>query len=309
LGKFQDGGLRHNNPINIALWESNRIWGHKTSKDVVLSLGTGTQASATTTQATESIYNGFIPRLCRSFLTSLDGELIWRDLLNHLGSDAGNKFFRLNITFKNKEPRLDDVKAMDRLSQGVDDSNEKEKLADIKLALLASCFFFELKQAPRFDPSGFFVCHGEIRVRYEYTKVFMALRGISGAPIEFSKDNTPLGPIDPEVDFCAGCLRFRKKICFFVRHVSEAITISMAMDKFRHSISGFPQSMAWFSQQQFLHFPFYSEVTLNSSKSTCPCMQSTDLRRRGLIKRRLSGTHPIRKGSKRAKMDPNMRRL
>jgi hypothetical protein len=43
------------------------------------------------------------------------------------------------------------------------------EIREIKLALLASCFFFELRQAPRFDPSGFYICQGEIRTRIDYT--------------------------------------------------------------------------------------------------------------------------------------------
>ncbi|KAK0360036.1 hypothetical protein LTR94_028899, partial [Friedmanniomyces endolithicus] len=107
--------------------------------------------------------DGFIPRLCRSFLTSLDGELTWRHLLNHLEKDAEHRYFRLNVQFGDQEPRLDDIGAMEKLSQDVNLSKNDQQLTEIKLALLASSFFFELKRAPKFDASGFYICQGEIR--------------------------------------------------------------------------------------------------------------------------------------------------
>jgi patatin-like phospholipase/acyl hydrolase len=42
-GAFQDGGLRYNNPVNLAIWESRQIWPTHNSPDFVLSLGTGQQ--------------------------------------------------------------------------------------------------------------------------------------------------------------------------------------------------------------------------------------------------------------------------
>lgn len=212
LGDFQDGALRHNNPINIALWEGDRIWTYETTKDVVLSLGTGTgpllaspHSATPQTAAPKHLFSSkFIPRLCRSFFTSLDGEVTWRELLNHFEHDAQNRFFRLNINLKGREPRLDDVEAMEKLSQAVDTCKNDPKIVDVKMALLAACFFFELKQSPVFDASGFYVCQGDIRVRTDHTKVFMALRQMGSSPIEFYKDHNSLGQSDSTTDVCPG---------------------------------------------------------------------------------------------------------
>ena len=122
MGKFQDGALRHNNPISIALWECDRIWPRETPKDVVLSLGTGRTAIVTTPQAVSpdhTVNSKFIPRLCRSFLTGLDGEMAWRQLLNHVGRDDEKRYFRLNVDLAGPEPRLDDLRAMEQLSREV----------------------------------------------------------------------------------------------------------------------------------------------------------------------------------------------
>lgn len=45
LGAFQDGGLKHNNQINLALWESCCIWPSVSQPDIVLSLDTGTNTN------------------------------------------------------------------------------------------------------------------------------------------------------------------------------------------------------------------------------------------------------------------------
>ena len=92
LGTFQDGGLMHNNPVDLALWECQKIWPSTTIPDVVLSLGTGTEqkSDSLALQCFQHILkDGFIPRLCRSFMSSLDGERAWRDLKNRL--DGSNK--------------------------------------------------------------------------------------------------------------------------------------------------------------------------------------------------------------------------
>ncbi|KAK5699335.1 hypothetical protein LTR17_023332 [Elasticomyces elasticus] len=305
LGTFQDGALRHNNPVNIALWEGSRIWARDTQRDVVLSLGTGTGPEVVSPQKTPvrtTFKDGFIPRLCRSFMTGLDGEMTWKHLLNHMEKDAEHRYFRLNVQLGDCEPRLDDITSMAKLSEDVISSKNDRQLTEIKFALLASSFFFELKRAPKFDASGFYICQGEIRIRGDHTKIFMALRQMSVGPIEFHKDGVPLGRVEHSNDVCSGCYRFRKKVCFFVRHPSESITISMTMDDTRRHISGFPQTTSWFSQQQYLNHPFYSErLDLGPSSQTCPCLLLEEARSVGLVKRKLSSIYLPTNGTKRTR--------
>lgn len=299
--------MRHNNPINVALWNCDLIWPQGTPKDVVLSIGTGTVAAATTPQTTspeQAFSSKFIPRLCRSFLTSLDGELTWKHLLNHLDRDAEKRYFRLNVNIKGSEPALDDLKAMDRLSREVNTSTYGEQVSRVKLALLASCFFFELKQAPRFDQSGFYICQGEIRTRIDFTKVSMALRQTSAEPVEFYKDQLSLGPVDRSTDICSGCYRFRKKVCFFVRHPAEAISLTVQLGDERRDLSGFPQTMAWIAAAQNLTSPFYTEGYSNAPETVCPCFELIDIskqasRRKAGVKRTTTEALAQRRFSKR----------
>ena len=80
LGSFQDGGLKHNNPVNIAQWEARVIWPQSTVMDMVLSMGTGTSPS--TVSSTCGWRGRCLARLYRCFMssTSLDGENAWKGL-------------------------------------------------------------------------------------------------------------------------------------------------------------------------------------------------------------------------------------
>ena len=76
VGTFQDSGLKYNNPVDLALWESKQIWPPNTAPDIVLSLGTGTEDCLKSLKAPyfrHVLNDSFIPRLCRSFMSSLDG--------------------------------------------------------------------------------------------------------------------------------------------------------------------------------------------------------------------------------------------
>lgn len=154
LGSFQDGGLRHNDPMELALWECPKIWTSDTTPDVVLSLGTGKEDDLRSPKAPNFrnvLDDGFIPRLCRSFMSSLDGERAWRDLANRLDDNSRGNYFRLNVPFSGGEPRLDDVGRMDELRQSVhlqpEGPRDRKRIA---LAILVTSFYFELDTIPIF---------------------------------------------------------------------------------------------------------------------------------------------------------------
>ena len=112
IGTFQDGGLRHNNPVNLALCEAEHIWPY-TSTDMLLSLGTGKEClRSDSTMPTLGYYirNSFLPRLVRSFLYSLSGEGPWRELVNRLNGARRSSYIRLNISLPvNERICLDDA--------------------------------------------------------------------------------------------------------------------------------------------------------------------------------------------------------
>ncbi|KAK3669649.1 hypothetical protein LTR78_010466 [Recurvomyces mirabilis] len=232
----------------------------------------------------------------------LDGELTWRSLLCSLGKKALDRYFRLNIEFAGPEPRLDDISAIDDLSRHVTATKDDAQLNKVKLALLASSFFFELRRAPKFDSCGFYVCQGEIRLRGDHMKILMGLRSIDKTgSIGFWNDQQSLGCMDFETDKCYVCNKFCKKVCFFVRHPTEKVSIALALGERRRQISGFPQTVAWFSTQQHLDTPFYDEEVADTLAWSCECRKRDDRPVSVLVKRRPSNTSLTSGTAKRVK--------
>ena len=67
LGTFQDGGLKHNSPVNLALWKSRYIWSSSSQPDIIISLNTGTNINQDQSPRAASfryiIQDNFISRL------------------------------------------------------------------------------------------------------------------------------------------------------------------------------------------------------------------------------------------------------
>ena len=79
LKTFQDERWTYNNPVDLALWEYQKIWPSTTIPDIVLSLGTGTKKDSDLLAVLYFEYilkNGFISGLCRLFMSFFDGKHI-----------------------------------------------------------------------------------------------------------------------------------------------------------------------------------------------------------------------------------------
>ncbi|KAL9077890.1 MAG: hypothetical protein Q9157_003189 [Trypethelium eluteriae] len=256
-GAFQDGGLKHNNPINLALTEMRAIWPTSPCPDVVLSLGTGmTETQSPVAPHFRHVLNdGFIPRLYRSFMSSFDGESVWRDLQNRLDERAKRDYFRFNLEMKDT-PLIDDTSRMTEFRQSVSaQPATREHCHDVTIALLVSCFFFELEAVPCFD-KGAYRCEGTVRCRTLSENVPRVLSG-RYTRIEFITDGGVLGTFDSYHDICWACHRYSKKLLFYVQHPSDVISLELRLgDHQRRRLSGFPQSMEWFVKQQGLDADF-----------------------------------------------------
>lgn len=104
----------------------------------------------------------------------------------------------------------------------------------------------------------------------------MALRQTSAEPVGLFEDQLTLGPVDRSTDICPGYYRFRKKVCFFVRHPAKANNLTVQLGDERRDLSGFPQTMAWVAAAQNLTSPFYTEGCLNAPETVCPCFELLD---------------------------------
>ncbi|KAL8939686.1 MAG: hypothetical protein Q9216_003226 [Gyalolechia sp. 2 TL-2023] len=276
LGIFQDGGLKHNNPVDLALWESKKIWSPDTGPDVVLSLGTGTEDYLKSAKAPHfrHVFNdGFIPRLCRSFMSSLDGERAWQDLENRLDDCSRSDYFRWNIPLYGEEPRIDDIEQIDRLRASVHvQADREENRRQTAVALLAATFYLELKDIPPFE-CGQYTCHGMIKCRNNFEAVLEALTRLCGDGITFRTDQIGLGSLSGN-DMCSMCGRYVKDVVFNVRHLEETISIRLQyQQRHRRKISGFPHSVSWFLKQQRLRNDFGASENDFPTSLDCPGCQ------------------------------------
>ena len=307
---YQDGGMRqHNNPVNLALWESRVVWPHVDQPDVVVSLGTGTEI-ATSPKASEFRHifkDGFIPRLYRSFKSSLDGQLAWNDLWNRLSERSRQDYFRLNIPCPGSESSPDDVGAMDNLSQRVKVSpSGPSERREVLSALLVSCFFFELSEPPQYE-NGVYYCVGSIRARISGHGLLRAVFRLHGKYLEFYKDNESLGCFLDERDICDMCHCYRRRIRFIIRRLEESFTLCLKWDgTSMRKLSAFPQALDWFIGQQRLesHFGNSNHGAPGSVRCTlCTASDRREVRSVGKGQKRLrSPTSPKLKHKKASRL-------
>lgn len=241
--------------MDLALWECGKIWSSNTVPDVVLSLGTGKNDDIHPLKAPHfrHVFNdGFIPRLCRSFMSSLDGERAWRDLINRLDDNIKADYFRFNISISAEETSIDDANQMENLRRSVSLlPNGLEDRINAASALLTASFYFELQSIPCFE-NGNYACHGTIRCRNNFDEVLKFFETKS----EFSVNANFLGFLSSS-DICTLCHMYSKAITFNVRQLEDTVTIKLKLNAHeKRKISGFPHNMLWFIKQQQLDAVF-----------------------------------------------------
>ena len=272
IGTFQDGGLKHNNPIKVALWESLQIWPSIVRPDVVVSLGTGTEKS-TSPRAPDFrnvFQDGFIPRLYRSWISIFDGQSAWRDVLNLLDPESRENYFRLDVDLSKGQSTIDDVDRMSEIREQVNLQPRDQDYLEIAFALMASSFFFEVKNVE--FRSGAYHCQGFIRCRLASAPVEQLLRRLQLSAWTFTTAVATLGYYEPAQDYCTTCHRYQLRVDFWVRHPADNFTIYLqGMSVLRRKISAFPQSIDWFVAQQSLNADFGTPVHGSPGRETRDC--------------------------------------
>ncbi len=260
IGTFQDEELKHNNSVNLTLWESRQIWSSVVQSDIVISLEIGTEKDCTSPRAPNFrhvLRDEFISRLYRSFLSSLDGEGTWRELMNRLNERSREDYFRLNISFSGQESAIDDINCMNDLRASVHLRPRMfQDIKSIASALLASTFFFELITIPLFG-SCMFHCQEIIRCRLQDNVIIQALARIHSSNLSFVTDLGTLDLLNFKENVCHLCHRYYKQVNFYIRHSSDSIVIYLQSDSHkRRKLDDFPQTMNWFVRQQNLDAVF-----------------------------------------------------
>jgi predicted acylesterase/phospholipase RssA len=157
---YYDGGVYHNNPINIAERERQLIWPEVQEPDVVISIGTGynpnnrelKKAMPYKPVATKGIISQtvFLANMAKDHIAvSLDSEQTWKDFLaNNKELDERSRYVRLNTTFLTDPPPLDDLSKLKMLR-----NMAREQFADnyetslLAQKLVASSFYFQPDEA------------------------------------------------------------------------------------------------------------------------------------------------------------------
>lgn len=257
LGLFQDGGLRHNNPASIAQWEAQFLWPCKAGPDFVLSLGTGTTASATVSTDDAICKPKFYERLFASFMRSLDGEDAWERFLNNVPMKSRHRYHRLNIQFKGPELCLDNADRLPELKENVSSTLDHDRLTMLSVvdSVLASMFYFELDRLPVRDKSGF-SCSGMIFCRLNLPAD--GLRELHLRLVETSSWFIIQGcPVVCSQGIPKGLPPFRKRVSFRVESRDELITFSLrGITSKSRQLSGFPTTLDHLIQEQQLDRPF-----------------------------------------------------
>lgn len=302
-GTYQDGGMRNPNPTDIAMEEVPEVFGSRTRYDLVLSLGTGLPPLTTSPGDT-----GFRSLLidCSGLRVmrwsherlreTVDAETVHQKILRMFNASEPAsiaRYHRLNLDLPNGLPSLDDTTSMDSLMAGVEHCRDVSKLSEVKMALIASSFYFELDRSPAYGRDGRCRCSGTIHIRGNPEHVCELVRTVQTGRIRFAKSDEDIAELHLAEKQCIFCKRFSLPIAFVVPQLDTNITLSIRLGAGQeHHISGFPQTMEWFITQQRLDDPFSRSY---SPAEACVCRQA----KADMTRKRTNSTRTVSTASKR----------
>lgn len=234
FGSLQDGGLRANNPGEIALEECRVIWPSAKVPDLHISVGTGYvprtnhDSRGNNTRACSRIREGALLRVAVPLWASMDGEE---------GHKERPRTHRLNHPFE-ALPWLDASDIVAELAEipySVSD--------EVVRATLATLFYFELDEQPT-DEQGRYCCRGSIFCTrpQAWSIVQQTLVDFPSAQFQISHGDD-LGPISDDRDGCLACGYYRKKVVFAVTSLEDEINLVIANGSVSHPIGGFPKTI------------------------------------------------------------------
>ena len=251
----------HNNPIKLALWESLRIDPSLSRPDLVVSIGTGTSRKPKSPRAASFrhvLFDGFIPRLWRAYMSSFDGESNFRDIVNSLDHETRQDYKRLNVVLPRKEPAIDNTSRMDELRQLVHLNPQMiRECEEIIYTLLIASFYFELSTNQSQLSGNQIRCLGMIRCRLPGEVMMELLERIHPSRLSLVTHGRALGLYHGKRDLCPSCRQYRKSVEFTVHDLGQLVsTYISSARRPRRKLSAIPQTMQWFIDQQHLDAPF-----------------------------------------------------
>jgi hypothetical protein len=172
---YTDGGIYHNNPINIADQERKLIWPQLADEppDIILSIGTSYNSLSVPRKAVQSptLRRGLINHgkqllkiVMDHIASTLDCERVWEEYMEVLNPSSRDeyRYVRLNPDLLENPPALDQVNKMKPLLEMVRRQMQKHKRIDeVACQLIASSFYFEKSGPIETLPDGGFECLGK----------------------------------------------------------------------------------------------------------------------------------------------------
>lgn len=157
---FNDGGIKHNNPVFVANREREILWPKLAQQDpdLLLSIGTGFDSNAKASHdnpgpKSKAGVEGYLRRMLRIALDAiqdnLDCEMTWRNFIASLhilphDEEKRSKYRRLNPNLINSLPKLDDVSQMDDIQERTRSSLPPGLYMSIADTLVATLFYFKM---------------------------------------------------------------------------------------------------------------------------------------------------------------------
>ena len=262
----RDGGLKHNNPVELGVNECKQIWHPDVGFDVILSIGSGRAQKPQPKPASWKLIPDWLADLFNTLMSTMDGEEAWERFLQNQEPRTTSKASRLNVEFASTEaPALDDTSQVDSMEDlartfefreprvGADESFtpilgrcESTLLDQLADRLRASMYFFQLESIRKLEDiysvTGWIGCQIEPVDRaystlLQHTKSFQVKEKPYYLPINW---HTMAGP------------GLRIPIEFNQQNVDAAIRIDVSFGAAHSvSISGFPLplrvSVLWLS--------------------------------------------------------------
>ncbi|KAH7363976.1 patatin-like phospholipase-like protein [Rhexocercosporidium sp. MPI-PUGE-AT-0058] len=275
LGKFQDGGLTHNNPYQLALKELKAMFPHDPSAKrsaLKVSLGTGKAPDyEPELHGSNSWWRDmWLFRLARALWSAIDGQdngdAIRRMEANNQQDvrKAGKRprqgeYFRFNVEFHDRQPRLDDSSKMPEMKSLAQEAMlHSKQLKRLAHCVIAELFVFMLESIPRKE-NGKYSCTGHILCRYRAKTLELEalLEKLAKSSAKFLlRGRTLPGSVGDRSSLDKDG-NFRKRVCFDVNSKEDFFSLHLReTGPESQNISGSPFSVNWLVQEQRLGWAF-----------------------------------------------------
>ncbi|KAB8212999.1 patatin-like phospholipase [Aspergillus novoparasiticus] len=209
VGSFQDGGLWDNLAADIARRLCRQIWPSRKHPAKLVSMGTGvTERNPDRSPHFRHVFrDGFLRRGFDAWMSSMDTESTWLEMMGQVEDAYKEDYLRLNIPLRDVPSGIDTVEVMDEYRNLVIGAAGSARMArEAATALLVARFYFVLESLPEETGTPFW-CYGT-----DHT-----VQGSCQAGLDYITDSETIGPLKGHNELCLACGRYRRQYAPFGR--------------------------------------------------------------------------------------------